>query len=136
MVTSNEKSGNHCDDIDTGKHYEQGMTPVVDTSSKGKQKKSGLNWNLSEKEKHASRNRLQRRTEQLVSFVPKDQPMYELRVVLDTEGDNLKWSRKKSQQIEMKNGTLCNIQIINSEKKVWEVLVNKTMDTIDNIKGN
>ena len=74
--------------------------------------------------------------EQLVSFVPKDQPMYELRVVLDTEGDNLKWSRKKSQQIEMKNGTLCNIQIINSEKKVWEVLVNKTMDTIDNIKGN
>jgi hypothetical protein len=74
--------------------------------------------------------------EQFASFVPKDQPMYELRVVLDTDGNNLKWSRKKSQRIEMKNGTLCNIQIINSEKKVWEVLVNKSMDTIDNIMGN
>jgi hypothetical protein len=71
--------------------------------------------------------------EQFASFVPKDKAMYELRVILDSDGDQVKWSRKKSQKLEMKNGSLCNIQIVTEKKKVWQVLVNKTMDTFDNI---
>lgn len=71
--------------------------------------------------------------EQFAAFIPKDQPVYELRVVLDTDADGVKWSRKKSQQLQMKNGSLCNIQIVTQEKRVWEVLVNKTMDTFDTV---
>jgi len=71
--------------------------------------------------------------ESFAAFVPKDQAVYELRVVLDTDDNGVKWSRKKSQRLKMKNGALCTIQIITDKKKVWQVLVNKTVDAFDNM---
>ena len=71
--------------------------------------------------------------EQFSSFVPKDQAVYEIRVVLDKQGDGLKWSREKSRKLQMNTGSVCTIQIITEEKSVWEVLVNKVTDTFDNI---
>jgi len=74
--------------------------------------------------------------EQFAAFVPKDKAVYELRVVLDKEGDGLKWSRKKSKVLQIKTGALCTIQIITNEKKVWKVLIDTASDTFDNMTGN
>ena len=73
--------------------------------------------------------------DQFASFVPKDKALYEVRVVLDQDGDGLKWSRKKSRSLQMKTGSLCTIQIITNEKRVWQVLVDTANDTFDNIIG-
>ena len=71
--------------------------------------------------------------EQFSSFVPKDQAVYEIRVVLDKEGDGLRWSRAKSHRLKMNTGSICTIQIITDKKKVWQVLVDRSTDTFDNI---
>ena len=73
--------------------------------------------------------------DQFAAFIPKDKAVYEIRVVLDQEGDGLRWSRKKSRSLQMKTGSLCTIQIITNEKRVWQVLVDTANDTFDNIIG-
>ncbi|MCR5575178.1 MAG: hypothetical protein K6F78_10230 [Bacteroidaceae bacterium] len=71
--------------------------------------------------------------EQFASFVPKDQAVYEVRVVLDIDDKGIVWSREKSRQLKMKTGSLCTIQVITSEKKVWQVLMSTVSDTFDNV---
>jgi hypothetical protein len=59
--------------------------------------------------------------------------VYEVRVVLDIDDKGIVWSREKSRQLKMKTGSLCTIQVITSEKKVWQVLMNTVSDTFDNV---
>ena len=73
----------------------------------------------------------------LASFIG-DGAVYEVKVLLDAadkEGTMLKWSRAKSRYLQMGTGTLCNVQVITGKKRVWEVLVGKVSDTIDDIAG-
>lgn len=71
--------------------------------------------------------------EQFATFVPKDKAVYEVRVVLDADANGIKWSREKSRELKMKTGSLCTIQVITNQKKVWQVLLNTATDIIDNI---
>lgn len=73
----------------------------------------------------------------MASFIG-DGAVYEVKVMLDTDTANgaaLKWSRAKSGRLQMGTGTLCNVQIITEKKRVWEVLVGRVSDTIDDIAG-
>jgi len=73
----------------------------------------------------------------LASFIG-EEAVYEVRVLLDagTEGEeSLKWSREKSSRITMGTGTLCNVQVITEKKRVWEVLVGRVSDAIDDLAG-
>ena len=71
----------------------------------------------------------------IASFIG-DGAVYEVKVMLDTvNGTALKWSRAKSSRLQMGTGTLCNVQIITEKKRVWEVLVGRVSDTIDDIAG-
>jgi hypothetical protein len=36
----------------------------------------------------------------------------------------------------MGTGTLCNVQVITEKKRVWEVLVGKVSDVVDDIAGD
>jgi hypothetical protein len=71
--------------------------------------------------------------EQFATFIPNGVAVYEVRVVLDADEEGIRWSRKKSRELEMKTGALCTIQVITNEKKVWQVLMNTATDTFDNI---
>ena len=78
----------------------------------------------------------------LASFIG-DGAVYEIKVMLDageksasTGGTLLRWSRSKSSQLSMGTGTLCNVQVITEKKRVWEMLVGRVSDTIDDIAGN
>ena len=67
-----------------------------------------------------------------------DGAVYEVKVLLDAadqEGAKLRWSRPKSSHLQMGTGTLCNVQVITEKKRVWEVLVGRVSDTIDDIAG-
>ena len=69
----------------------------------------------------------------LASFIG-DGAVYEVKVQLDagpTPDEPLHWSRSKSARLQMGPGTLCNVQVITEKKRVWEVLVGKVSDTID-----
>ena len=73
----------------------------------------------------------------LASFIG-DGAVYEVKVLLDagqTADEPLRWSRSKSAQLQMGTGTLCNVQVITEKKRVWEVLVGKVSDAIDDISG-
>lgn len=73
----------------------------------------------------------------LASFIG-DGAVYEVKVLLDAadaDGTTLKWSRQKSNHLQMGTGTLCNVQVITEKKRVWEVLVGRVSDTIDDIAG-
>lgn len=74
----------------------------------------------------------------LASFIG-DGAVYEVKVQLDagqTPDEPLRWSRSKSAHLQMGTGTLCNVQVIAEKKRVWEVLVGKVSDTIDDIAGD
>ena len=64
----------------------------------------------------------------LASFIPDGQAVFEVRVVLEQQDGKLVWSRKKSQDVAIGNGALCNIQIITQKKPVWRVLVGAVED--------
>ena len=67
-----------------------------------------------------------------------DGAVYEVKVLLDTasnDGTALRWSRQKSSNLSMGTGTLCNVQIITEKKRVWEVLVGRVSDVVDDISG-
>jgi hypothetical protein len=72
----------------------------------------------------------------LAAFIPDGQPMYELRVVLDEHDGSLAWSREKSREVAVGNGSLCNIQIITERKPVWRVLTGAVDNAIESISGN
>jgi hypothetical protein len=74
----------------------------------------------------------------LASFIG-DGAVYEVKVLLDagkTADEPLSWSRSKSARLQMGTGTLCNVQVITEKKRVWEVLVGKVSDVINDISGD
>ena len=71
----------------------------------------------------------------LAAFIKDGQAVYEVRVVLDDQDGRLVWSRKKSRDVAVDNGALCNIQVITERKPVWRVLVGKVENTIASISG-
>ena len=73
--------------------------------------------------------------EPLAAFIPDGQAMYEVRVVLDQQNGSLIWSRKKSQGVEIVNGTRCNIQIVTQKKPVWRVLIGAVENTAESVEG-
>lgn len=72
----------------------------------------------------------------LTTFVQDKQAVYEVRVTLDEQDGKLVWSRKKSCDVKVDNGALCNIQIITQKKPVWRVLVGTVENTIQSVAGN
>jgi len=72
---------------------------------------------------------------ELAAFIPADSPVYEVRIVLDRGDNGLIWSRKKSQQMAVTTGMPCNVQIIWSQKQVWEVLVGQVENTLNTLQG-
>ncbi len=73
----------------------------------------------------------------LASFIG-DGAVYEVRIMLDAgpDGESLNWSREKSKQLTLGLGTLCNVQVVTQERRVWEVLVGSVSSTIDDMEGN
>ena len=72
----------------------------------------------------------------LAAFIPDGQAMYEVRVVLDEQDGGLVWSREKSRDVSVGNGTLCNIQIITQKKPVWRVLIGAVDNAMETVSGN
>jgi len=72
----------------------------------------------------------------LAAFIPDGQAMYEVRVVLDEQDGALVWSRDKSRDVKVGNGTLCNIQVITQKKPVWRVLVGAVDNAVESAAGN
>jgi len=70
----------------------------------------------------------------LAAFVGNNDVVYEVRVVLDQDNGRLVWSRKKSEQLAMNIGTVCNIQVITQRKPVWKMLVGKVEDAVNTLK--
>ncbi|MGN0280812.1 MAG: hypothetical protein ACI4B3_00735 [Prevotella sp.] len=74
----------------------------------------------------------------LAAFLPADKAIYEVKVLLDAANTSsgLKWSRKKAEKIEIPTGTFCNVQVITSRKKVYEVLMGNVEDAVNNLIGD
>ena len=69
------------------------------------------------------------------AIIPAEQPVYEVRIVLDRGDNGLVWSRKKSQQMAVTTGMPCNVQIIWSQKHVWEVLTGRVENMLETLQG-
>ena len=72
----------------------------------------------------------------LAAFIQDGQAIYEVRVTLDEQDGGLVWSREKSRNVKVRNGALCNIQIITQKKPVWRVLVGIAENTVQSMAGN
>ena len=72
---------------------------------------------------------------ELAAIIPANQPVYEVRIVLDRGDDGLVWSRKKSQVLAVTTGMPCNVQIIWSQKHVWEVLTGRVENMLETLQG-
>lgn len=72
---------------------------------------------------------------ELAAIVPEGQPVYEVRIVLDRGDNGLVWSRKKSQKMAVTTGMPCNVQIIWSQKYVWEVLTGRVENMLETLQG-
>ena len=72
---------------------------------------------------------------ELAAIIPAEQPVYEVRIVLDRGADGLIWSRKKSQNMAVTTGMPCNVQIIWSQKYVWEVLTGRVESMLETSQG-
>ena len=72
---------------------------------------------------------------ELAAMIPANQPVYEIRIVLDRGADGLIWSRKKSQNMAVTTGMPCNVQIIWSQKYVWEVLTGRLDNMLETLQG-
>ena len=72
---------------------------------------------------------------ELAAIIPEGQPVYEVRIVLDRGDNGLVWSRKKSQQMAVTTGMPCNVQIIWSQKYVWEVLTGRVENMLETLQG-
>ena len=71
----------------------------------------------------------------LAAFIEDGQAIYEVRVTLDEKDGNLVWSREKSQNIKIDNGSLCDIQIITKKMPVWRVLVGAVENATETAVG-
>ena len=72
---------------------------------------------------------------ELAAIIPAEQPVYEVRIVLDRGDNGLVWSRKKSQKMAVTTGMPCNVQIIWSQKYVWEVLTGRVENMLETLQG-
>ena len=72
---------------------------------------------------------------ELAAIIPAEQPVYEVRIVLDRGDNGLVWSRKKSQQMAVTTGMPCNVQIIWSQKSVGEVLTGRVENMWGTLQG-
>ena len=74
----------------------------------------------------------------LAAFLPEDDAIYEGKVLLDkaSSPSGLKWSREKAEKIEIPTGTFCNVQVITSKKKVYEVLIGNVEDKVNDMIGD
>jgi hypothetical protein len=72
---------------------------------------------------------------ELAAIIPEGQPVYEVRIVLDRGDNGLVWSRKKSQKMAVTTGMPCNVQIIWSQKYVWEVLTGRVENMLETLQG-
>ena len=74
----------------------------------------------------------------LAAFLPEDDAIYEVKVLLDkaSSPSGLKWSREKAEKIEIPTGTFCNVQVITSKKKVYEVLIGNVEDKMNDLIGD
>ena len=72
---------------------------------------------------------------ELAAIIPAEQPVYEVRIVLDRGDNGLVWSRKKSQHMAVTTGMPCNVQIIWSQKYVWEVLTGRVESMLETLQG-
>ena len=72
----------------------------------------------------------------LAAFIQDGQAMYEVRVMLDHQEGGLVWSREKSRDVVVGNGTICNIQVITQKKPVWRVLIGTVDNTVQSLAGN
>ncbi|MBO4802506.1 MAG: hypothetical protein J5545_11700 [Bacteroidaceae bacterium] len=72
----------------------------------------------------------------LAAFIQDGQAVYEVRVVLDEQDGALVWSREKSRDVKVGNGSLCNVQIITQKKPVWRVLVGTVENAVQTLAGN
>ena len=71
----------------------------------------------------------------VTGIIPAEQPVYEVRIVLDRGDNGLVWSRKKSQHMAVTTGMPCNVQIIWSQKYVWEVLTGRVENMLETLQG-
>ena len=72
---------------------------------------------------------------ELAAIIPAEQPVSEVRIVLDRGDNGLVWSRKKSQKMAVTTGMPCNVQIIWSQKYVWEVLTGRVENMLETLQG-
>jgi multidrug efflux pump subunit AcrA (membrane-fusion protein) len=72
----------------------------------------------------------------LASFIEDGQAVYEVRVTLDEQDGKLVWSREKSKDVKIGNGSLCDIQIITHKKPVWRVLIGAVENATETVMGN
>ncbi|MBE6258721.1 MAG: hypothetical protein E7103_12330 [Prevotella sp.] len=72
---------------------------------------------------------------ELASVIPAEEPVYEVRIVLDKDADGLVWSRRKSKEMAVTTGMPCNVQIIWNRKYVWEVLLGRVENTLNTLRG-
>jgi len=71
----------------------------------------------------------------LTSFIEDGQAVYEVRVILDEQDGKLVWSREKSKDVQIGNGSLCDIQIITQKKPVWRVLIGAVENATETVLG-
>ena len=74
----------------------------------------------------------------LAAFLPADKAIYEVKVLLDNAPtpSGLRWSRQKAEHIEIPTGTFCNVMVITSRKKVYEVLIGNVEDAVNSVIGD
>lgn len=71
----------------------------------------------------------------LAVFVEDGQAVFEVRVLLDVNDGSLVWSREKSKDVKIDNGSLCDIQIITKKQPVWRVLVGAVENSTETAIG-
>ena len=71
----------------------------------------------------------------LAAFIKDGEAVYEVRVTLDEKNGKLVWSREKSKDVQIGNGSLCDIQIITKKKPVWRVLVGDVENATETTMG-
>ncbi len=72
---------------------------------------------------------------ELAAFIPEGEAVYEVRIVLDKDDDGLVWSRKKSRQMAVATGMPCDVQIIWSKRRVWQVLLGQVENAMNTMEG-
>ena len=71
----------------------------------------------------------------LAAFIPQDEAVYEVSVVLDEQNGKLVWSREKSRHLTIATGTLCNVYVITERQPVWRVIIGAVDNTLESLTG-